>query len=117
MSVLTTWIDVCQLSDIPKNSGVCADLNGKQVALFHLNSKKLQQASEVKAVGNYDPFGRANVLSRGLITENDDNYYVASPLLKQQFCLTTGQCEQDELVTIPTYQARILDGLVQLREA
>ena len=116
MSKLTTWIDVCPLTDIPKNSGVCADLNGKQVAVFHLNSTKLGNSSEIKAVANYDPFGRANVLSRGLISETDDKYFIASPLLKQQFCLTTGQCEQEQDISIEVFDARINDGLVQLRE-
>jgi len=127
MKDLTTWVDVCRLSDIPKNTGICAEHQGKQVALFHLNttanassnsaSKQLGASSAIKAVANYDPFGRANVLSRGLITETDQQYFVASPLLKQQFCLTTGQCQQDESISIATFVARINDGFVQLRES
>ncbi|NRA54623.1 MAG: nitrite reductase small subunit NirD [Gammaproteobacteria bacterium] len=116
MTDLTTWIDVCRLSDIPKNTGICAEHQGKQVALFHLNSAQLGGISAIKAVANYDPFGHANVLSRGLITEMDEQYFVASPLLKQQFCLNTGLCQQDETVSIATFDARINDGLVQLRE-
>lgn len=109
----TEWIDICSLSDIPQNSGVCAELNGQQVALFHLkaNSKGI---SEVKAVSNYDPFSKANVLSRGLISETDDSYFVASPLLKQQFCLDSGRCAQDDAISLTTYQARISGDLVQL---
>lgn len=116
------WLTVCNITDIAKNTGVCAEFNGKQVAIFHIqaasaskneNSKK----SEVKAICNLDPFAQANVLSRGLITEKDSLFYVASPLLKQEFCLNTGQCQQDESVAIPTYKARIDGDLVQLMEA
>jgi len=108
------WVAICQLSDIAKNTGVCADFNGEQVAIFHLFSKALGRQSEVKAVGNYDPFGKANVLSRGLITEKQSNYHIASPLLKQEFCLTTGQCLQDESIFIPTYKVRVKDSIVEL---
>ena len=73
MSTESKWIDICSLDDIPKNTGVCAELAGKQVAVFHLNSAQTEGKSLVKAVGNFDPFGQANVLSRGLITESKGN--------------------------------------------
>ncbi|EPJ48263.1 MAG: nitrite reductase [NAD(P)H], small subunit [Osedax symbiont Rs2] len=116
MNSKAKWIDICQLHDIPTNTGVCADLQGQQVALFHLRSYKSDGESQVKAVANFDPFSKANVLSRGLITEQQDKYYIASPLLKQQFCLDSGLCEQDESVSIRTFDSRIHRGLVQLRE-
>ncbi|WP_259337772.1 nitrite reductase small subunit NirD [Colwellia sp. RSH04] len=108
------WVAICQLSDIAKNTGVCAEFNGEQVAIFHLYSKALGEESEIKAVGNYDPFGKANVLSRGLITEKENSYRIASPLLKQEYCLTTGKCLQDESIVIPTYKARVKDSVVEL---
>lgn len=115
------WLTICHISDIAKNTGVCAEFNGKQVAIFHLKKASetggTKHLSEVKAVCNLDPFSKANVLSRGLITENENKHYVASPLLKQEFCLTTGQCQQDESVAINTYKARIDGDLVQLMEA
>ncbi|QBG37180.1 nitrite reductase small subunit NirD [Litorilituus sediminis] len=110
------WVSVCKLADIEKNTGVCAEFNGEQVAIFHLYSDALASKSDVKAVSNFDPFAQANVLSRGLITEKDANFHIASPLLKQEFCLESGQCLQDEAVAIPTYQARINQGIVELRE-
>lgn len=109
------WIDICKLADIPPNSGVCAELNGNQVALFHLQSAANDGLSEVKAISNYDPFAKANVLSRGLITESNNQYFVASPLLKQQFCLDTGRCEQDSELHLVTYHARITGETVQLQ--
>lgn len=109
----STWITICDLDDIPPNTGVCAELNGQQVAVFHIKNRHL--SSQIKAVDNFDPFGKANVLSRGLITEIDNKYFIASPLLKQQFCLDTGQHDQDESIVLATYQARIEQNTVQLK--
>lgn len=109
----STWITICELDDIPPNTGVCAELNGKQVAIFHVKNRHLN--SQVKAVDNYDPFSKANVMSRGLMTENDNKYFIASPLLKHQFCLETGQYDQDKSVVLATYQARIKHNTVQLK--
>ncbi len=115
------WLTVCKIEDITKNTGVCANFNGKQVAIFHMKKAKdsdgIGGISEVKAVCNVDPFSAASVLSRGLITEKDNQFFVASPLLKQEFCLETGQCQQDDAIAINTYKARIDDELVQLMEA
>lgn len=115
------WLTVCNIDDIAKNTGVCADFNGKQVAVFHMKKLRdeegVNRISEVKAVCNLDPFAKASVLSRGLITEKDNQYFVASPLLKQEFCLETGQCQQDDAVAINTYKARIYGDFVQLKEA
>lgn len=115
------WLTICKIGDIAKNTGVCADFNGKQVAIFHMktanNSDVANGESKVKAICNIDPFSNASVLSRGLITEKDSQYFVASPLLKQEFCLDTGQCQQDDSVAINTYKARINGDLVQLMEA
>ena len=120
LSTNDKWLTICNIDDIYKNTGVCADFNGKQVAIFHIKTanvnKNIRLISRVKAVSNFDPFAKANVLSRGLIIEKESEYYVASPLLKQEFCLNTGQCQQDASVTITTYQSRINDGLVQLME-
>jgi nitrite reductase (NADH) small subunit len=116
MTTNSNWIDICKLQDIPRNTGVCADLQGKQVAVFHLQSVSTQGVSQIKAVANFDPFSKANVLSRGLITESGEKFSIASPLLKQQFNLDTGICEQDESVVITTFDARISQGFVQLKE-
>ncbi|NRA20587.1 MAG: nitrite reductase small subunit NirD [Oceanospirillaceae bacterium] len=116
MTTSAQWIDICKILDIPKNTGVCAHLQGEQVAVFHIHSRSNGAESQVKAVSNFDPFAKANVLSRGLITELDEKYSIASPLLKQQFCLDTGKCQQDDSVSIPIYESRINNGFVQLKE-
>lgn len=103
------WIDVCSIDDLQPNSGVCALVAGRQVAIFYM-----PEDVAVYAVDNYDPFGNANVLSRGLIGDLHDQPIVASPLYKQHFNLLTGVCLEDENVAIPTYAVRIANGRVEV---
>jgi nitrite reductase (NADH) small subunit len=103
------WIDVCSSDDLQPNSGVCALIAGRQVAIFYM-----PEDHAVYAVGNYDPFGNANVLSRGLIGDLQGQPVVASPLYKQHFNLITGACLEDENVAIPAYAIRIENGRVEV---
>ena len=50
----SSWIKVCSVDDLVDNSGVCALIEDKQVALF-----KLKGADEVYAISNWDPLGKA----------------------------------------------------------
>jgi len=125
---MVQWIDVCSVDDLQPDSGVCALVEGEQVAIFcvqeHDSGRELisatrmnsrpQLAVKVYAVGNYDPFGKANVLSRGLIGDIGGQPVVASPLYKQHFNLQTGVCLEDETVKIPVYAIRIENGSVQV---
>ena len=99
---MSIWIDVCHVDDLQPDSGVCALVNGKQVALFYL--PRLQA---VYALGNYDPFSQANVLSRGMVGDLGGQPMLASPMYKQHFHLQTGVCIEDANVSVPTYPARI----------
>ena len=106
---MTGWQDVCSVDDLQPDSGVCALVKGQQVAIFYMPIDKA-----VYAINNFDPFGCANVLSRGLIGDINGQPVVASPLYKQHFNLQTGVCLEDETVTIPTYAVRIENGSVQV---
>jgi len=55
------------------------------------------------------------VLSRGLIAEHQGELWVASPLKKQRFRLSDGLCMEDEQFSVKHYEARVKDGVVQLR--
>ena len=103
-------VAVCRLADIVPNVGVCALVNGRQVAVFRLDDDSLH------AVDNYDPFSRANVLSRGIVGDLKGELVVASPVYKQHFSLITGQCLEDPSVRVPVYPVR-LDGDTILVEA
>jgi len=108
--LVAAWIKVCAMDDLQPNSGVCALVDGQQIAIFHL-----VQDNAVYAIGNYDPIGKANVLSRGVVGDIKGHIVVASPLYKQHFNLQTGDCLEDETVTVPVYPVRIQDSAVEVQ--
>src|SRR5688572_13264218 len=99
-------VRVCRLEDIVPGAGVAALVDGEQVALFRLED------DSVHAVGNQDPFSRANVLSRGIVGDLKGELVVASPVYKQHFSLLTGHCVEDASARIPVYAARVEEGWV-----
>ena len=99
---MNTWIDVCGLDDLQADSGVCALVAGRQVALFYLSKTR-----QVFAVANFDPIGKANVLSRGMIGDLGGEPMLASPLYKQHYNLKTGACFEYDDIKIDTFPVRI----------
>src|SRR5579859_7332731 len=67
---------ICRLDDIVPGTGVCALVGDEQVAVFRVDDC-------VYALGNFDPFSRANVLSRGIVGDLKGELVVASPVYKQ----------------------------------
>ena len=104
------WTRVCSLDEIVPNTGVCCLVGQKQVAVFRLG-----ETEQVFAIGNYDPFSRANVLARGIVGDRQGRPKVASPIYKQSFSLETGECMDDETVSVPSYEARVCDGIVEVK--
>ncbi|WP_119394431.1 nitrite reductase small subunit NirD [Salinibius halmophilus] len=102
-----TWQAICDLEQIIPGTGVCALVNGQQVALFRPCAN-----GEVFALSNIDPFAQASVLSRGLIGEQEGAWYVASPLKKQRFLLATGQCLEDDSVQLPVFKTKVEDQTI-----
>ncbi len=101
----TTWRDVCALDEILPDSGVCALVGGRQVAIF-------RTTSGVHAIDNADPIGGANVLSRGIVGDIGGELVVASPLYKQHFNLATGRCLENPDVAVATHRVRVSGGRV-----
>ena len=106
------WVDVYKFDDLVDNVGICALINDKQVAIFRLSG-----SDKLYAIDNHDPFSKANVISRGVVGDLKGQLVVASPIYKQHFNLETGQCLEDESVSIPVYQVRVVDGDVQIAES
>jgi len=104
---MSNWIDICPLEDLQPDSGVCALVEDQQVAIFYM-----PKDNAVFAVNNYDPFGKVHVLSRGLLGDIKGEPMITSPLYKQHFSLLTGQCFEDDSVSIPVYAARIENNRV-----
>jgi len=102
---LSAWEDVCSLEDVLPGTGVCALIDGQQVAI-------VRTASTIYALGNFDPFSKAFVLSRGIVGDRGGNPKIASPIYKQSFDLRTGQCLDDPRVRLPTYEVRVDRGRV-----
>ncbi len=104
----TPWTELCLLADLPPNAGLAARLGETQIALFHLPDS----AEKVFAIGNFDPKGGANVLSRGILGSLGGERVVASPLHKQHYRLTDGQCLEDDAVKVPVWAVKIENGAV-----
>ncbi|MFV0276058.1 MAG: nitrite reductase small subunit NirD [Parahaliea sp.] len=98
------WTAVCHRDDLVENSGVCALIQAEQVAIFYLPDSERQ----VYALGNRDPIGKANVMSRGIVGDVQGRIVVASPLYKQHYDLQTGACLEEAGVFLPVYQARLV---------
>ena len=106
------WTKLCSHSDLIGHSGICALVDNQQVALFYL-----PEQLQVFAVSNYDPVGKANVISRGIIGSSGDDLFVASPLYKERYRLTDGFCLDDEALSLKAWPARIHDGQVEVQLA
>jgi nitrite reductase (NADH) small subunit len=102
----TQWVAICRLTDIVPNTGVCALVGGRQVAVFRLDD------DGVYALDNHDPFSRANVISRGIVGDLKGELVVASPVYKQHFSLASGQCLEEPQVRLAVYRVRLEDGMV-----
>lgn len=105
-----TWTTVCELDALLPNVGVRALLGDSQVAVF-----KLSGSDEIFAIDAFDPFSNAPVLSRGIVGDVKGRLVVASPIYKQHFDLTTGQCLEDNSVAVRTFAVRVVAGQVQVR--
>jgi nitrite reductase (NADH) small subunit len=105
-----SWTRICALEEIVPDTGVCALVGMHQVAVFRVGE------SQLFAIGNHDPFSRANVLSRGIVGDREGRVKVASPIFKQSFELATGVCLDDPSVSVPAYAVRVCDGIVEVGE-
>lgn len=102
------WQPICALSDLEVERGATALVHGHAVAIFRTHE------DGVHALGNYDPFARASILARGIVGTRGDVPFVASPMHKHAFDLRSGQCLDDEQVSVPVYGVRVVDGVVEV---
>jgi nitrite reductase (NADH) small subunit len=104
------WYDVCELSDLVEGGGVCALIDGRQVAIFYLPAEN----PPLYAIDNHDPIGAANVLYRGIVGDIDGELVVASPLYKEHFSLRSGRC-LERPVAVRVWPARLCGDRVELQ--
>ena len=99
-SIAVGWTDICPLDAIVPDTGVCALVQGRHVAVFRVGQDQLY------AIDNVDPKSGASVLSRGLIGSVGERVVVASPLYKNHFDLATGECLEAPEHTVHAHTVR-----------
>ncbi|MBS0355449.1 MAG: nitrite reductase small subunit NirD [Proteobacteria bacterium] len=100
------WTTVCKVDEILPNTGVCALVEDRHVAVFRVGQ------SDFYAIDNVDPKSGASVLSRGLLGSLGEHVVVASPLYKNHFDLNTGECLEAPEHSVRAHSVRIDDQRV-----
>ncbi|WP_019874784.1 nitrite reductase small subunit NirD [Sporichthya polymorpha] len=108
---IDTWVDVLPDAELPAEIGVPALVGTAPVAVFRTWD------GDVHAVSNLDPKTGASVMARGIVGTRGDVPTVASPLYKHVFDLRTGRCLDDDSLALARYQARVREGVIQVRAA
>ena len=103
-----SWVVVCRYERLEPERGVAALVGDAQVAIFRTHEGTLH------AIDNFDPYARAQVLSRGIVGTRGDTPTVTSPMHKQVYDLRTGACLDLPGVSVRTYPARCRDGIVEV---
>lgn len=102
-SLTSEPVVVCHVDQLEPERGVAALLDGRQVALFRLLD------GTVHAIDHKDPVTGSNVMARGLLGTAAGEWYVASPLLKQRYSLTTGRCLDDPALSVDVHAVHVDD--------
>lgn len=103
----TTRTRVCALSDLVRERGSVALVDGSQVAIVRTHD------DAVRAIDNLDPYSGAQVIARGLVGTRGDIPTIISPMYKQVWDLRTGECLDgagSEPIALRTWQVRVVDG-------
>ncbi|MBF8223362.1 nitrite reductase small subunit NirD [Halomonas sp. 328] len=107
-----TWQPLCDRADLVPFSGVAAWIETAegpaQVALFYLPATP-DREQELFAIDHHDPIAKANVIARGIVGDLKGHLVVASPIYKEHYRLTDGQCLEHDDIRLRTWAVR-LDG-------
>ncbi|UZJ56569.1 hypothetical protein CBS101457_005889 [Exobasidium rhododendri] len=114
------WRPICNESDVEPTEKATTSAVVKygdvQIAVYHVPGKGWFSSQQMC------PHRRANVLSDGLIGEDDQgNPYVACPLHKRQYLLNSdaqksgGVCKTDSDYQIMTFEVKSEDGKIYLK--
>ncbi|MFG6465820.1 nitrite reductase small subunit NirD [Roseateles sp. BYS87W] len=97
---------VCTVDQILPNTGVAALVKGRHVAVFRIGDDRFH------AIDNVDPRSGASVLARGLVGNLGERVVVASPLYKNHFDLSTGECLEAPEQSVRAHAVQVQDGRV-----
>jgi nitrite reductase (NADH) small subunit len=101
-----SWTAVCAADDILPDTGVCALVGERHVAIFRVGSDAFF------AIDNVDPKSGASVIARGLVGSLGGRTVVASPLYKQHLDLRTGECLEDLAWSVSAHGVEVRAGQV-----
>ena len=102
------WRAICTVDDILPNTGICALIRDRHVAVFHVKT----DTEQLFAIDNYDPNAGASVLSRGLVGNLGERIVVASPIYKHHFDLQSGECLEAPEQSVRAHAVQVQDGHV-----
>lgn len=100
------WQPVCRIAELEVERGATALVHGQAIAIFRTAD------DQVYALGNHDPFARASVIARGIVGVRAGVPFVGSPAHRHAFDLRSGRCLDDDHVSIPAYDVRVVEGVV-----
>lgn len=104
------WQPVCRIAELQVDRGVTALVHGQAIAIFRTSD------DHIYALGNHDPFARHAIggISKGIVGRRGETPFVASPAHRHAFDLRTGRCLDDLHVAVPTYDVKVVDGVVHI---
>ena len=108
-----TWVPVCRADDLTPDRGVAVLVDGRPVAVFLLAATPTAPAT-LHAVDHLDPATGVAVMARGLVGSAANRPYVASPLHKQRYDLTTGECLDDDSLCLSVWPVRLVGEVVEV---
>ena len=97
------WVRICAESDLEENWGEVALVDGYQYAIY-------KTKHGIFAGDHLDPHSQALVLARGIVGEKNGNPTITSPLYKEVYDLTTGECVSDPSYSIKVYPVEVRDS-------
>lgn len=103
--------DVCAVEEVWPDTGVCARVGGRHVAVFRVVTP---DGERWFGLDNVDPKSGASVLSRGLVGNLGNRLVVASPIYKNHFDLATGECLEEPAHSVRPWAVEVVDGRVQV---
>jgi nitrite reductase (NADH) small subunit len=106
MSPTEDWQPVCRVAELEVERGASALVHGQAMAIFRTAD------DTVYALGNHDPFDRTALLSKGIVGRRDGTPFVGSPRHGHAFDLRTGRCLDDDHVAVPSFEVRVVEGVV-----
>ena len=108
-SEVAVWFKAAEVNKFAENGGACVKYKDKQIAVFNFKRKNKWYACQ-----NLSPYKKENVLSRGMIGDENGIPKVACPLHKKTFSLETGENLNGDLAAIATYPVKIEDNFVYI---